>query len=190
MAPSLEQSKAATAWVLPWPGALWALLPPGLGRACWVPCLALLPPTASTRTGGERADGAARLGRHPEETTVHPAGGLRERPGCLHQPLCRVSRLLLAPHRLAPGAQLAPKRSEGSKKLHMAPAQEKGAGMPSTGVPTWVLISTQAGAAQTQLVPGSVGLCRHVASSLHSLSSLQALSPAQLYPKGCTLGHN
>lgn len=45
---------------------------------------------------------------------------------------------------------------EGSERLHMAPAQGRGAGVPSTGMPTWVPTSPQADAAQPQLVPVSM----------------------------------
>lgn len=43
--------------------------------------------------GAEWADGAAGLGGGPADTAVHPARGLRECPGCLHQLLCGVSEV-------------------------------------------------------------------------------------------------
>lgn len=73
--------------VLPWAGALWALLP----QAGQGPLGSLGTTGSFIPTGGERADGASRLEGGHEEATVHPARRLWECPGCLHQLLRRVS---------------------------------------------------------------------------------------------------
>ena len=157
-----------------------------------------VPQASSVPAGGERAHGAAGLGGHHEEASVHPAGGLRERPGRLHQPLCRVSPDPAG----APAAGTAPTGrhtglrwhrgggDEGRERLRTAPAQGRGAGMPSTGVPAWVPSSPQAGAAQPQPVPVSIRSHPCVPSSPHGLSPLWALSLAQLCSKGATPGHS
>lgn len=130
MTHGLEQSGVATASVLPWTGTLLALLPPSCVGAAGVLAWLWVPPAPSVPAGGERAHGAAGLGGHHEEAAVHPAGGLRERPGRLHQPLRRVSPGPAGA--LAAGTWGCAGTATGG--MREAKALGKGAGMPSTGI--------------------------------------------------------
>lgn len=107
----LARSKAGQPWPWSCPGwgyhklcssRVWA------GAAAFLAC-SRVPQAPFVPTGGERTHGAAGLGGDHEEAAMHPAGGLRECPGCLHQPLRRVSPDPVG----APAAGTAPASTRG-----------------------------------------------------------------------------